>query len=608
MSDSSSRSSQLSVPRKVLFGAVVALVATALILVLVELSLLALNVGYSPHLAMKSTGPAGQPVWRDNRWATAPYFSPDLVRRPLPFRLPAKKAPGTYRIFFLGSSAAMGDPEPSFSVARVLETLLRSTYPEQRFEVVNVAITAINSHLVAGIAKDCARLEPDLFVVYEGHNEVIGPFGPAGVFAPFHSRRWAVRTARWVQGTRTAQLVGHLGRSSSKSTAPREWGGMQMFLQQQIAADDPRLRIVRDLFEGNLRSIADSAHAAGAATLLCTVLTNQRDFAPFLSLHRAGLSSTELMAWQVAFDQAEQLARENHLPESEQHYRAALAIDNRHAELNFRLGRLALQQGRDTEAQAFLQRALDLDALRFRTDSTLNETIRLMGRDAAGLFEVVDAAAAVAARSAHGIAGDELLYEHVHLTLRGAYEVALELLPRVVADLQRRGLGANAAPTTTLAYGDVRLRLGYTAHEQAMIALELLKRFRAPPFTGQSDQAARVAQWERRVEASTKLLARADALPALRAIYASALAISPDDWIIARNAGSMLVARGEPKEALPWLEQAAAWIDDDVDTLVALGWAQQAAGQQAAALKTFARARALEPRSPGIPEFVKAAP
>ena len=608
MSDSSSRSSQLSVPRKVLFGAVVALVATALILVLVELSLLALNVGYSPHLAMKSTGPAGQPVWRDNRWATAPYFSPDLVRRPLPFRLPAKKAPGTYRIFFLGSSAAMGDPEPSFSVARVLETLLRSTYPEQRFEVVNVAITAINSHLVAGIAKDCARLEPDLFVVYEGHNEVIGPFGPAGVFAPFHSRRWAVRTARWVQGTRTAQLVGHLGRSSSKSTAPREWGGMQMFLQQQIAADDPRLRIVRDLFEGNLRSIADSAHAAGAATLLCTVLTNQRDFAPFLSLHRAGLSSTELMAWQVAFDQAEQLARENHLPESEQHYRAALAIDNRHAELNFRLGRLALQQGRDTEAQAFLQRALDLDALRFRTDSTLNETIRLMGRDAAGLFEVVDAAAAVAARSAHGIAGDELLYEHVHLTLRGAYEVALELLPRVVADLQRRGLGANAAPPTTLAYGDVRLRLGYTAHEQAMIALELLKRFRAPPFTGQSDQAARVAQWERRVEASTKLLARADALPALRAIYASALAISPDDWIIARNAGSMLVARGEPKEALPWLEQAAAWIDDDVDTLVALGWAQQAAGQQAAALKTFARARALEPRSPGIPEFVKAAP
>ena len=46
----------------------------------------------------------------------------------MPVRLPAKKAPGTIRNFILGSSAAMGDPEPSCSLARVLDVMLRTSY------------------------------------------------------------------------------------------------------------------------------------------------------------------------------------------------------------------------------------------------------------------------------------------------------------------------------------------------------------------------------------------------------------------------------------------------------------------------------------------------
>ena len=49
------------------------------------------------------------------------------------------------------------------------------------------------------------------------------------------------------------------------------------------------------------------------------------------------------------------------------------------------------------------------------------------------------------------------------------------------------------------------------------------------------------------------------------------------------------------------VQRAAAWIDDDIDTLVALGWAQRALNQTAAADATFARARRLEPRYPGLP-------
>ena len=303
----------LSLRRKLVYAAVLSVVATGLLLGALEAGLRIACYGYSPHFVRRAKLPDGETGWRENRWCTAPYFSPALVRRPQAFRLPEKKAPRTYRIFVLGDSAAMGDPEPSFSIGRVLGAMLRAAYPEERFEVVNAAVTAINSHIERGIADDCARLEPDLFIVYAGNNEVIGPFGPSGVFTPFLGSEAAVRTAVWLKGTRTGQLFSAAARVGAGETggAGADWGGMQMFLKQQIAADDPRLAAVREHFRENLRAIAATAHRAGAATLLCTVLTNQRDFAPFMSQHRRDLSADDLARWQTASTSSMRQAKKN---------------------------------------------------------------------------------------------------------------------------------------------------------------------------------------------------------------------------------------------------------------------------------------------------------
>ena len=85
------------------------------------------------------------------------FFPPDIARMPATLRIPAKKDPRTYRIFILGESAALGDPEPSFGAGRYLEVLLRDQFPNAKFEVVNVAMTAINSHAILPIARECAR-------------------------------------------------------------------------------------------------------------------------------------------------------------------------------------------------------------------------------------------------------------------------------------------------------------------------------------------------------------------------------------------------------------------------------------------------------------------
>ncbi len=590
-----------SLRRKLLFSAIVTSFVLLLFVGSLELILRVLSYGHSPHFARGTSLPSGETFWRENRWCTAPYFSPQLVRRPTPFRLSAKKAPNTYRIFVLGSSAAMGDPEPSFSLARMLDAMLHAAYPELHFEVVNAAITAINSHVVRGIAADCAQLEPDLFLVYEGHNEVIGPFGPAGVFTPFLRSPASIRLAAALKTSRTGQLATSLHRRLSTGKDAVEWGGMQMFLDHQIAFDDPRLDAVRENFRANLVDIADRAASAGARTLLCTVVTNQRDFAPFLSLHRADLSSDARLRWQQQLDAALAAERADNFPAAEIAYRAALAIDDHHAELHFRLGRLFLRLDRNAEAGTHLQRALDLDALRFRTDSALNQIIRDVAaahHSAAGL---VDLAASLARRSEAGIPGDDFLYEHVHLTFRGTYEIARDLFTHVSHDLARRRFITAHAPEP-FSYDEARIRLAYTTHEQAMIALELLNRFRSPPFTGQIDHAYRLQTWQRRADAARTLLDRAEALPALRELYQRALATAPDDWILARNAGSMFATRQAPAEALPLLERATTWIDDDPDTLLALAWTYHALQDKSRAAELFNRVRTLEPHYPGLPE------
>jgi Tfp pilus assembly protein PilF len=575
------------------------LLGTTLLLVGTELALRVVGFGDSAHFARRDRSPEGKAIVRENRWCTAPFFGRERVRRPQPFRLEAEKPANTVRIFVLGSSAAMGDPEPSFSLSRMLEAMLRHAYPGQRFEVINAGITAINSHVLRGIAEDCADLQPDLFVVYEGHNEVIGPFGPAGVFAPFYRGESAVRFAAWAQTTRTGQLASRLATAASPRTSSEEWGGMQMFLQQQIRATDPRLSTMRAHFRANLLTIAEAARRRGAATLLCTVVTNQRDFAPFLSLHRAGLTATERAEWTRHFEAATAAQRAADLVTAEREFRAALAVDDEYAELIFRLGRLLLQQGRDAEAATLLQRALDQDALRFRTDSKLNEVIREVAATTPGAA-LVDLAAELARTSAHGSPGDDLLYEHVHLNFRGTYEAATHLLPHVISELTKRGrLASPAGPRLTIE--EAREQLAYTTYEQAMIGAQLLKRFRAPPFTGQIDDALRIETWERRLESAGTLLSQAQATDALAALYERARASAPADWVLARNAGAMLIARGRPQAAIPLLEKARSVIPDDADTLVALGLAQKAAGQPEVAAATFALVRRLEPRHPLLP-------
>ena len=196
--------------------------------------------GYGYHTSFFDTVNIGPRQFLvDNENFSLRFFPPQLTRWPNPILMEAHKPANTCRIFILGESAAQGDPEPAYGAGRYLEVLLRERYPDEHFEVVNVAITAINSNVILPIARECARHEGDLWIIYMGNNEMVGPFGGATVFGAKAPPWWLIRLSVAVQQTRVGQLITSLLREFKHNPTEASWGGMQMFLGNQLAPDDP---------------------------------------------------------------------------------------------------------------------------------------------------------------------------------------------------------------------------------------------------------------------------------------------------------------------------------------------------------------------------------
>ena len=129
-----------------------------LLLAALEITLRLAGYGFDPHF-FKKMQIGGEDYYVQNDAFSYRFFPPQNARNPGVLRMRAVKPPGTIRIFVFGESAAMGDPEPAYGPARYLEVQLRQKFPGTKFEIVNVAFTAINSHVIVPIARECARLD-----------------------------------------------------------------------------------------------------------------------------------------------------------------------------------------------------------------------------------------------------------------------------------------------------------------------------------------------------------------------------------------------------------------------------------------------------------------
>src|ERR1035438_10311743 len=275
-----------------------AVIIPTFLLILAEGSLRLFGFGYPPTFCLRQGGTyveSDRFLWQ--------FYSKKTNLRPNPFAVAAAKPLDELRVVVLGESAAAGTPEPGYNFGRILDRMLRQQFPGRRLEVINAAMRGVNSHILLPAARDCcAKLKPDVVIVYMGNNEVVGLYAPGPHSGRLTSYLPLLRALQWARSTRLGQLMGTSLAGLIHEDAPVDKQDDLFFQQHRVAADDPRRGAVYNNFHANLADLCRSARRSGAAVLLVTVPANLKDSPPFGSLHRADLAEAALLRWQSAFD------------------------------------------------------------------------------------------------------------------------------------------------------------------------------------------------------------------------------------------------------------------------------------------------------------------
>lgn len=524
-----------------LFRFIAVTVIPALLFLLLEFFLRIVGYGF-PADSFVEYQAGGKDAYVGNAQFSRRFFPSDMARTFYPFVFPKEKSENTYRVFVLGESAAAGEPDEAYCFGRILQAMLRHRYPQTNFEVIVTATTAINSHVILPIAKDCARHDADLFVVYMGNNEVVGPYGAGTVFAPSSNSLSFIRFHIFFKATKVGQLLTSFVESLRQSKGiPKVWRGMEMFLENQIREDDPRLESVYQHFERNMEDIKRIACQSGARIIVCTVGSNLKDCPPFASLHRSNLTALDEKKWDDIYQQAAAYETAWKYTEAVERYLEAAQIDDCYADLQFRLGTCYRAMGKFADARDRYIRARDLDTLRFRPDTRINEIIRRTASDRndEGVY-LVDAVEVFETNSFNKTTGEDLFYEHVHLNFKGNYLLAQAVFEQVEKILPERihRQRANAYPMRTLT--GCAQDLAYTDWDKYDIANKILNDFiKKAPFTNQLYHKEQVEQMEQNLKALHDNLTP-EVLKEVDLQYRWAIENNKEDWLLRHKYGHFL--------------------------------------------------------------------
>ncbi len=527
---------------------VLALAAPALFLLLAEGILRVAGFGRPTGFFVEwKTG--GDVATITNQDFSLQFVPQQLSRAPEEIVLRPKGGESPVRIFVLGGSAAAGDPDPAFGFPRILETLLNRCSGGRSFEVVNAAVTAMNSHVVRHIAHDCAEHDPDVFIVYMGNNEVVGPYGPAALPSALYGSTGLIRAAIAARGSRVGQFLAHL--AGAPGGPKTKWLGMEAFLQDQVPFDDARLQHCYEHFAANLKGITEVAADARAATLLCTVPTNTRSCPPFASVHRTGLAREQLDRWQRLFDEGRTLLRAKSFARALETLQAAAKIDDAYADLAFCLGTCAEGLGDAEAAGRHFNRARDLDTLRFRADSRINAAIRRLAKTAGGRsVALLDLEKMLGIHAQKPPRPGDLFLDHVHLTFRGNFLAAVAAAATLADRLPHAGIKPpQPGAETNALHDEFRGRLLYDVHAQFDLAMVMYRRKTRPPFVGQLDHDAEMTALR------TKIIRLRRAVKQLGTDQSeqeclAALDKAPGDPLLNRRLGDLWLKHGKAAAAI----------------------------------------------------------
>lgn len=329
-------------------------------------------------------------LYPNPNFASRYFFYTNTVPSPSMDMFEATKPADGFRVFAMGGSSAAGYPYGfNGTYSRVVNDVLQDALPNRTVEVVNVGVSAISTYTLFDQVDEIIDQKPDAILIYAGHNEFYGALGVGsnenlGGFPGF------VRFYLKMQRLKTFMLLRTVivdsGKWFAETFGDSEYDASATLMERivdsrSIELGSPKYELAMIQFQSNLDAIISKYQRAGIPVFIGSVASNLKDHPPFVDIQDGEQPSA-----QVTYDAAQQ------------------AFENREY---------------DTAHELFTT-AKDLDGLKFRAPSQINEIIR-QTTEANDLVYYVPSEEELTRFTYDGIIGFDLMLEHLHPNQRGYF-------------------------------------------------------------------------------------------------------------------------------------------------------------------------------------------
>ena len=366
-----------------------------------------------------------------------------------PARFAKHKAPGTRRIVALGDSTMFGlfaGAEGAFVQILARQATRASGTP---VETVNLGCPGWASDRVANLMPTALGLEPDLVIVYVGHNELLGRLSaPAAPLRDLSARLLSVSSLySWGWHWRARRQL-DAATARGEDAAALAAGQVPVFDPMQIPREQQALPTEREVDDAAERYRANLVRIAGRARdaqvpLLFVVPAANLTMPPAVSLHPPGFPSG------AAFDALQAEAKASFEggdgPRALALLDRATALSPRFAMAHYWRGSILAAAGDTDGARRAFQQAVDGDARTIRISSPLLGALERAAQQTG--TPTVDLRPLMHARLDLPTS-QRLFVDFCHPTKLGHAIIAQRLLPDVLRLLQQSGQQPAASPPT----------------------------------------------------------------------------------------------------------------------------------------------------------------
>lgn len=340
------------------------------------------------------------------------------------------------RVFALGGSTTQGEPYSNETAFPQWTGIALEQALDTDVEVINCGGLSYASYRVLAILEEVLEYDPDLIVVYTGHNEYLEKRSYAAADPSLANQTLLSQTkqlyiTRWIRSffapdpyeTDTSHKT-KLQIAAEVDALLDYQGGLEDYERDALWMDG-----VVEHLGWNIGSMVEACNEANVPLLFVEPVSNLKDCPPFKYQTSKSIVATELAEFEGAWN----LARESDDPEEAwTAVHVALDLDPDHAGANYLAGQLALARSDFEAAKRFLANASNHDVVPLRATNAIRTQIRstlqrleVPSFDANELFK---------SESENGIVGDRWLVDHIHPSVEGHQLLGKEITTRVLEE------------------------------------------------------------------------------------------------------------------------------------------------------------------------------